>query len=333
MIRKEIWTVSVLSVMLLLLAQPGARAEEDNRNEDNRKKARHLLAVGLPLLRDEEKDLPSGMITPKGEELAHIIGIIPQLEHIDRLKETITKLDPDKDEDLVDKLMNRLDRITTTVSQRILRASLEVDYCTSEIDFEQERDDFLLAELGEKEDRKLLWANRINAVANASLWTISGILTLPAYRQPRLSVPTGITTIVAGTVPGALELITLQIPTVNRIHNKSRGNLLAYVMGMASAEDFSIPASVDRYLSSIPPDTKDKLNRKTILINAWVSAKLMPPEDSRDSEKYRLLLTDYRDDKTPLKREHLQRRIMMLNHLKVAVFNMKRGLLELMQGL
>ncbi|MGD9681791.1 MAG: hypothetical protein AB7W16_11465 [Candidatus Obscuribacterales bacterium] len=332
MIWSKIWTGAVLSA-LLLMAQPGARAAEDSRNDDNRKKARHLLAVGLPLLRDEERDLPSGMITPKGEELARIIGIIPQLEHIDRLKETITKLDPDKDEDLVDKLMNRLDRITTTVSQRILRASLEVDYCTSEIDFEQERDDFLLAELSEKEDRKILWANRINAVANASLWTISGILTLPAYRQPRLSVPTGITTIVAGTVPGALELITLQIPTVNRIRNKSHGNLLAYVMGMASAEDFSIPASVDRYLSSIPPDTKDKLNRKTILINAWVSAKLMPPEDSRDSESYRLLLTDYRDDKTPLKREHLQRRIMMLNHLKVAVFNMKRGLLELMQGL
>lgn len=324
---------ALLSAFLVLLAYPGARAEGDDRNNGNREKARHLLAEGLPLLRDVEKDLPSGMITPKGEELARIIGIIPQLEHIERLRDTIKRLGPEKDEDLVDKLMNRLDRVTTTVSQRILRASLEVDYCMSEIDFEQERDDFLLAQLSEREDRKLLWANRINAVANASLWTISGILTLPSYRQPRLSVPTGITTIVAGTVPGALELITLQIPTVNRIHKKSYGNMLAYIMGMASAEDFSIPGSVDRYLTSIPPDSKDKIDRKKMLIDTWISAKLMPPENSRDYETCRLMLTDYRDDETPLRREHLQRRMMMLNHLKVAVFNMKRGLLELMQGL
>ena len=169
-------------------------------------------------------------------------------------------------------------------------------------------------------------ANRLDAITNGVLWSLSSALGLRSVNI----VPAASTGIIAGAVPSSLELAALQIPVRKRISKTPSTNMLSFVFDLPSSKDYYLPNTVRRYLKSVPPGKVDIRSRREQLRAAWHSTGSLPPETSRKYKKWIKLVTGTYDNSVQsLSKDALEQRMLMLNHLKVTIFTMKRGLFEL----
>ena len=271
----------------------------------------------------------SEKLTPLGEEMANLIRVrekIHELHVANRKLENSNLSDEERDD-----LEHDSDHLSSEVAKRILKASLEVDFVLSEIAYELGLDQYLLSQLSNKQDRHILMANKLDAVSNAVLWSLSSALAIPGFRNARMTIPAGITGIIAGAVPSSLELVTLQIPVREKLRTKPETNMLSFIFDLDSSKDYYLPNTVKKYLKSIPPHRPDIRSRREQLLTAWTEAGKIPPRQKEKAfQKTVCMLTgtyDFKKDKLSV--EILENRMLMLNHLRVTIYTMKRGLFEL----
>lgn len=276
----------------------------------------------------------STSLTPEAQEMANLIEVSKDLQEIERLKVNLKPdSSPSSTKNSQEEIKHELDHLTTEVSKKVLKASLEADYAMSEIALQQGRDEYLLSLLQSKQDKHLLWANRLDAISNAVLWGLSSALSINSYKNARLSIPAGTTGVLAGTIPPALELGTLQLPIRERLKYKAHVNMLSIVFDEDAEKDFYLPPSVNKFIENPDLAHDGTLTRKAFLLKSWQDSSLTPKPKSRGYDKWVRMVTGTSEDYEHLTSQVLQNRIMMLHHLQITVFSMKRGLLELMQVL
>ena len=264
-------------------------------------------------------------------EMAVLIDMEHEIRELIKLHQEIDLL-TDADEDRVlEPRRRKIDRLALRVSKRVLKTSLEADYVMSEIEYENAHNSYLMSKINERQTRQLRWANRLDAVTNATLWSLSSGLAIPGYKHPRASIPAGTTGILAGAVPAALELGTLQFPNHEKLKRRDTGNMLAFVFNVETGRDYYLPPTVEKYLTSIPPRSNDIRTRRDLLVSSWQESKLIPPRLGPKSDRMIKLLTGTTEKRNyKVTSEILQHKILMLDHLKVTIYAMKRGLFELM---
>lgn len=282
----------------------------------------------------KESKSTSTNLTPEAQEMANLIEVSKDLQEIEKLK---FNLKPDNffssSNNSQEEGKHELDHLTTEVSKKVLKASLEADYAMSEIALQQGRDEYLLSLLQSKQDKHLLWANRLDAISNAVLWGLSSALSINSYKNARLSIPAGTTGVLAGTIPPALELGTLQLPIRERLKYKAHVNMLSIIFDEDAEKDFYLPPSVNKFIENPDLAHDGTLSRKAFLLKSWQDSSLTPKPKSRGYDKWVRMVTGTSEDYEHLTSQVLQNRIMMLHHLQITIFSMKRGLLELMQVL
>lgn len=320
---------NVPSVLLQPRGLIAVKSDTDSKRSDQKtdsQNKKNIQSGVVPLA------TPLTQLSPLGLEMAHLLGVDDEMERIYILRREVTQKKISESRQEI--LEHKLDHLIAYVGRVVLKTSLEVDFVMSELAYDIGRDQFLISKLNNKQDKRLLLANRLDAITNGVLWSLSSAFAIPGYKHPRVSVPAGILGVVAGAVPSTLELAALQIPVRGKIKREGEGNPLCFVLNVSGNQDYHLPDLVKRYLKSIPPGKTDIRSRREQLLASWQTAGLLPVRKSRSYRKtVRLVTGTFDSKKENLNSSVLGDRMLMLNHFRVTVFTMKRGLYELTSAL
>lgn len=212
----------------------------------------------------------------------------------------------------------------------IQQVNLEADYVEAQIMEEQSLYADMLQHMTSNRDKSVAITNAVSFGTNGALWAVCEAIAIPTYKQPILSIPSGIVGILAGVVPSFASFYAMRQVAGKRYSYKEEPNMLAKLFDKPVALHCEYPDSVWNYLNSVPPNDPSGKRRVDQIIDRWVEDKNIPNFTSRTSERQVDLVTGSKSIPKTLTIDLLSTRQTMLDQLTSEVLKMKRLLLELM---
>ena len=265
-------------------------------------------------------------LSPNTLQLAQILNLTPILQRIQTIREDVRR---HAGTVTLESLAARqeLNDAISEATQVIYKCDLEIDFTLAEITAEQNVYQEILGSYISSRDKRVLYANAASFITNGALWAAGEAFDIPTYKYPRLSIPSGTISILAGVVPSIASMYALKAVDGKKTTSEVDPNMLAELFDYPYNQDTKYPRSVWQFLNAIPP--LDKAPRKEQLVDRWISDANIPNFTDRKSKKQLDVLTASVSQKKGLSIATLNTRQVMLTQLGAEILKMKRLLLEL----
>lgn len=309
-------TAMFLSLLCIVTLENPAHAELAN----SQGLPKQILHTGV--------NLNSTDISPNTRQLAEHLKLTSLLERAQILR---TKIDPINFAPTLENiaLSQQLTACISESTQIIQEANLSIDFTLAEISAEQNIYNEILSTYTTDRDKAVLKTNAISFILNGALWSVCEGFDIPTYKYPKLSIPSGVTGILAGIVPSIASMYALRQLNGKKETSENDPNMLAKLFNYPVSPEIEYPKSVWDYLDSIPTDDKESKTRRDLLIERWVADKNIPAFTDRTATKLLDTITATKPHKKALNISTLNTRLAMLQQLGAEILKMKRMLLEL----
>lgn len=273
-------------------------------------------------------NLNNASLSPNSQQLADQLNLTPILLRIQELRAITAS---QKGETSLEALSNRisLQEAMETARGIILQTAFEADFVTSEIQAEQNVYEAVLSTFHSNRDRVVARTNAASFITNGILWAVSSGLAIPTYKYPGYSVQSGINGIIAGIVPSLASMYALKAYGGRHKTSEQEPNMLAKIFDYPTNSETDYPASIWKFLTTVPASEGGTRTRKDQLIDRWISDKNIPSFTDSKSKKQLDAVTASVAQKRGLCIENLNVRLVMLEQLEGEVLKLKRLLLEL----
>jgi hypothetical protein len=274
-------------------------------------------------------NLNSTNISPNSAQLAEQTGLMPVLARLNDIRPQMAALK--SAEPTLDNLQRRQEycELEERAQQIVGQTNLEIDYVLAEINAERNLYGEILTAMTSKRDKLVARSNAASFYTNGVLWAVGEAFDIPTYRAPRLSIPSGTVSILAGVVPSFFSLWAMHQYNGQKKESENEPNMLAKLFNYPVNNEVDYPASVITFLNSVPPDGISKKTRKEQLIDRWLTDQNIPSFTDRNNRKVLDCITASVSHEKGLSIETLSARQDMLQQLSSEVMKMKRLLLEL----
>jgi hypothetical protein len=274
-------------------------------------------------------NLNSDGISANSMQLSNAIGLTPILSRLQSLRaqrdalrnSTVTLESLATRQDLTDAI--------TEAYQLIQKTSLEVDFVMSEVEAEQNVYEEILNSYQNARDQTVAKTNAAAFITNGALWAVAEGFTIPTYKYPNYAIPSGVNGIIAGLVPSFFSMWAMKQVAGKKTRSENDPNILAKLFDYPITPDIDYPASVWKFLQTVPPDDQSGKTRRQQLIDRWISDDNLPDFTDPQSRKQIDIITASVAHKKSLTISSLNTRLVMLQQLEGEVLKMKRMLLEL----
>lgn len=265
-------------------------------------------------------------ISANTAQLAGDIHLTAILERIQTLRERIASLSPspERNESRLD-LLEAKEQATAIIT----KTNLEIDFVVTEMNAEQNLYNEILGSFAASRDKTLAMVNAASFGSNGVLWTVCEALAIPSYSNPKLSISSGITGILAGLVPSVASAYTLKAVNGKKKTSEVEPNMLAKLFNYPVNTDIEYPSSVWQFLNQVPAAESKTKTRRDQLVDRWVADSNIPGFTNRNSKEQLNVVTASVAQKKGLSIATLSTRNVMLQQLSAEVLKMKRMLLEL----
>jgi hypothetical protein len=274
-------------------------------------------------------NLSSSTLSPNSLQVAQIIGLMPVLTKLQSLREQVNGTRGASPS--LASLALRQDYCETQLQARqsIEQTNLEIDYVLAEINAERNLYAEILSSLIAKRDRAVAHSNAASFYTNGVLWAVGEAFDIPTYRAPRLSIPSGTISILAGIVPSFFSLYAMRQYNGKKLDSEAEPNMLAKLFDYPINPEVDYPPSIIGFLNTIPPDGSVKKTRKDQLVDRWLTDQNIPSFTDRKNKAVLDGITGAVSHPKALSIDVLTARQDMLQQLAGEVMKMKRMLLEL----
>lgn len=269
-------------------------------------------------------EIQSKVLSPEALIMARQLGLVPKLERLEQLRaETKEKTTADEREELRD--------LRQEIEESIEQTRLEIAYAQAELSVEVARQGELVRSYERQRDNRVNTSNIWSFRTNGALWSIAEALSIPTYRNPRYSIPSGTVGILAGLVPTAFSMLAVHESEGGHIQREPYPNMLTKIFGYPATHRVDYPESVWSYLHAPPTEGKSKKSRIDLLIDQWLEDENISILKNRNSKAELDNLTGSVKQKLTI--DLLSDRVTMLTQLDALIGLMNRPLLELMMCL
>jgi len=273
-------------------------------------------------------DLNTTDISPNSRQLADILKLTPLLERNQILRK---KIDPTNFDPTLENIAKgqQLIACVSESTQIIQEANLAVDFTLAEIQAEQNIYNEILNTYVNDRDKTTLRTNAISYILNGALWTVCEGLSIPTYSMARLSIPSGVTGIMAGIVPSIASIYALKQLSGKKQISEKDPNMLAKIFDYPVNPEIDYPKSVWDFLNCAQVGEPPEKTRRALLIERWIADKNIPGFTQATGSKQLDVITASVPRKKALDISALNTRMAMLQQLGAEILKMKRMLLEL----
>lgn len=267
-------------------------------------------------------------ISPNSRQLADILKLTPLLERNQLLRK---KIDPTNFDPTLENLATgqQLIACVSESTQIIQQANLAVDFVLAEIQAEQNIYNEILNTYVNDRDKATLRTNAVSYILNGALWTVCEGLSIPTYSHAKLSIPSGITGIMAGIVPSIASIYALKQLSGKKQISEKDPNMLAKIFDYPVSPEIDYPRSVWDFLNTAQVGEPAEKTRRALLIERWIEDKNIPEFTESTASKQLDVITASVPRKKGLDIAALNTRLAMLQQLGAEILKMKRMLLEL----
>jgi len=274
-------------------------------------------------------NLDDTSLSANGAQLAEITGLAPVLTRLQKLRGQVSDIKGAPP--TLENLSLRQDYTDAQMEARqiIEQTGLEIDFVLAEIGAERNLYGELLDSLVRKRDALVARSNASSYYTNGVLWAVGEAFDIPTYRYPRLSIPSGTISILAGVVPSFFSLWAMHQYNGKKMTSEEDPNMLARIFDYQTPKEVSYPKTVLAFLRDVPPDGSSKKARKEQLIDRWIADNNIPSFTDRKNKALIDAITATVSQPKGLSIETLTARQDMLEQLAGEVMKMKRMLLEL----
>ena len=213
--------------------------------------------------------------------------------------------------------------------QIIEQSNLEIDYVLAEINAERNLYGEILSSMISNRDKLVARSNASSYYTNGVLWAVGEAFDIPTYKVPKLSIPSGTVSILAGVVPSFFSLWAMHQYNGKKIQSENEPNMLAKLFDYPTTKEVDYPASVLAFLDTVPPGGTSKKTRKDQLIDRWLTDQNIPSFTDRKNKKLLDAITAAVSQNKGLSIDTLSARQDMLQQLAGEIWKMKRMILEL----
>ncbi len=274
-------------------------------------------------------DLRSSTMSPEALALGDQLQLTQLLLKIQNLRAQLRSRSGSNDADTL-ALRLELNETREEATEIIQQVNLECDFVDAQIVEEQSVYADMLQHMESNRDRAIALTNAFGFGTNGALWAVCEAIAIPTYKQPILSVPSGIVGILAGVVPSFASFYAMRQVSGKKYSYKEEPNMLAKLFDRPVGLHCEYPDSVWNYLAAVPPNDASGRRRMDQIIDRWVEDKNIPSFTSRTSDRQVDLITATKNIPRTLTIDLLSTRQTMLDQLCSEVLKMKRLLLELM---
>lgn len=273
-------------------------------------------------------DLRSSNMSPEAVALGNQLGLTSYLQRIQSLRAQMKGRD-DKDPEIAE-LRMELNEARQEALEIVTQTDLEADYVEAQIVEEQSLYADMLQHMTAERDRNVAITNAVSFGTNGALWAVCEAIAIPTYKQPILSIPSGILGVLAGVVPSFASFYAMRQVSGKKYSYKEEPNMLSKLFDRQVGLHCEYPDSVWNYLTAVPPSDASGKRRVDQIIDRWVEDNNIPSFTSRTSARQVDLITASKSIPKTLTIDLLSTRQTMLDQLTSEVLKMKRLLLELM---
>lgn len=311
--------LSTLSVLLLAQSQPQAFAATSLPN-----------SVRVPgKILQAKIDLHSRTVSPEAVAFAEQLELLPLLHRLQSLREQVKSRANSNDPESM-ALRLEFNELREEALEKIQEVDLEVDYVEAQITEEQSLYADMLQHMSTERDKNIAITNATAFGTNGILWAVCEALAIPTYKQPRLSISSGIVGILAGVVPTFASFYAMRQVAGKKYSYNEEPNMLAKIFDRPVSLHCEYPDCVWTYLNSVPPNDSSGRRRVDQIVDRWVADKNIPSFTSRASERQVDVITGTKTIPKTLTIDLLSTRQTMLDQLTSEILKMKRLLLEIM---
>jgi len=316
----SVWAASALSFLVLLgTSQNPAYCQDPAPNTTL--VPPQILKTGI--------NLTDTSLSPNSKQLADIVSLTPVLQ---RMQDLRAKVSQNKGAaPTLENLALRQDYADTQMEARqiIDQTNLQIDFVLAEINAERNLYGEILSSMIARRDKAVARSNAASFYTNGILWAVGEGFDIPTYRAPRLSIPSGTVSIVAGVVPSVFSLWAMHQYGGKKLRSENEPNMLAKLFGYPITPEVDYPVAITTFLNAVPPQSAIAKSRKDQLIDRWVSDGNIPSFTNRQNTKLLDTITAAVSQPKGLSIDTLSARQDMLQQLSGEVMKMKRMLLEL----
>lgn len=288
----------------------------------SKKKKNDSDKIRLPIF-EKPSNPRSPELSPDAVQLANTLNLLPRLTKLKTLQVEARqqaasgRVSVELRQDIADLRIEILEAIEQT--------RLEIDFASAEIEEEQASVEEVLTwyenERNERVNRANLWAFRTNGI----LWAAAEAFTIPSYKHPRFSIPSGTVGIVAGLVPSMFSEFALRSAGGKHHERKAYPNMLCKLYDLPVTPRTDYPDSVWKHLNQ--PPTNSSITRREMLLAHWEdNQNIHTLKSGVTSEKIKQIAGI---DQSDINIDLLNDRASMLRDLKATVLQMTRPLMEL----
>lgn len=279
------------------------------------------IPVNVPTF-NKPTDPNSTSVSPAALQMAGFLGIENELRSLEQLRKQIAKTEGVKSnlELRQDFTELKLDMIAAVEHVR-----LDVDFVVAELEDEHARHSELYQACNDEALRRINRAN-INAFrTNGVLWAVAESLSIPTYKQPKYSIPSGAVGIIAGIVPSIFSLYAMRTPK-EYYSTSGYPNMLSKFFDYPTTPRTEYPNSVWAFINAKPIGESAK-TRREIMIGHWLNDRNIHCfKNGKTKDSLDLVTGTKKELITP---ELLADQLLMLHEVKALVLAMNRPLMEL----
>ena len=273
-------------------------------------------------------DLRSPAMSPEAVALGDQLGLTPLISRIQSLRAQMRGRN-DQDPD-IHVLRSALNEARQEALEIVTQVDLEADYVEAQIVEEQSLYADMLQHMTAERDKSVAITNAVSFGTNGALWAACEAIAIPTYKQPILSIPSGILGVLAGVIPSFASFYAMRQVSGKKYSYKEEPNMLSKLFDRQVGLHCEYPDSVWNYLAAVPPNDPSGKRRVDQIIDRWIEDNNIPSFTSRSSERQVDLITGTKTIPKTLTIDLLSTRQTMLDQLTSEVLKMKRLLLELM---
>lgn len=272
---------------------------------------------------EKHSDPYSTTLSPDAVLLAKSLNLIEPLERLSKLKQQAKQGAATGAVSV--SLRQDITELRTDILEVIEQTRLEIDFTSAEIEEEQATVEEVLKWYVNERDVRVERANRWAFRTNGILWAAAESFTIPSYKDPRFSIPSGTLGIIAGLVPSIFSSVALRSSGGRHHDRRPHPNMLCKIYDYPVIPRTDYPESVWNYINSKP--TNSNLTRREVLRDHWVhNDNIFTLQKGENDERLRKITGI---DQSDVSIDLLNDRASMLRDLHAAVMEMTRPLMEI----
>lgn len=297
---------AVTLIISLMIASP-ALADPDDLSETEERSAK---VASMPV---------HTLLSPAGRQLANSLGVLPQLQKLQELKEHHRKKQGE--------ISHLNASLRLELSETILTTMLQCQQVIVEIDSEISESSEFIAAMGARRDRAIQYNTLAALVANGLVSTAGNFLQMP----PNMSqIPGDTMEAGASMLSGSLGAMAMYQQNGDKLSAGIRPNMLAKVFKRPNNEWTEYPDIIWTYLNTVPAGSNQSKTRREILIDTWEKLGRIPSQSDSKGRTYVRILSGTIPQRRTVTISMLEDRSAMLADLRAIVGQIYKDLLNLM---